>query len=103
MRMNKLLGFVLVLLGAFWFFRVVFSPLVLLLVLAGAFAWGAATGAVGRWGWGAAALCALLAVPTLIFGAVAMSVGIALRIIKMAPLLLVLVGIFMLMRAFSKK
>ena len=68
-------------------------PLVLFFALALAIA--AASGTVGKWGYAAAALVAVLAVPGLLFGGFRM-------ILRMAPLLLLLFGIYWLVRPRGK-
>jgi hypothetical protein len=75
---------------------------VLLLVAAALAALAAGSGWIGRWGYAVAAVCVLLAVPTMAFGFLRSSVNIALRMFKMAPFLLVILGLYMLYKTAKR-
>lgn len=99
MNTNKILGLVVVALGALLVFRMALSGWLLFVLVAGVLAVGAATGVVGKWGYGLALLFGLLAVPVLM--AKTVFFGLAM-LIKLLPFLLVAYGIYVLLRAFGR-
>ncbi|HYF95837.1 MAG TPA: hypothetical protein VD969_26770 [Symbiobacteriaceae bacterium] len=103
--MNKVIALVLVVLGGVLMLKTLSSTWLLLLLLAAAFAWGASTGSIGRWGYSVAVVCVLLAIPGFILrtilGGITLAFGMAVGLLKLLPVLLVLVGIYLLFRAFK--
>ena len=75
------------------------SGWLLFVLVAGVLAVGAATGVVGKWGYGLALLFGLLAVPVLM--AKTVFFGLAM-LVKLLPFLLVAYGIYVLLRAFGR-
>lgn len=101
--MQKVVALIVVLLGAVLMVKTLAATWLLLLVLAAAFAWGASTRAIGRWGYMAALVCALLALPGFIMRTVLASLGFALVLVKFFGIpLLILLGLYMLVRSFRK-
>lgn len=95
--MNKLFSILLVIVGLYLAFTVLLTGWKLLFLVAALLALGSLTGAIGRWGYGLAGLLALIAIPSLMFSAVATAMAL---LIKLAPLLLVVFGIYALVKAF---
>lgn len=89
--MIRYVGVGIVIIGALFLAKTMLYSWMLLLLLALAFAIAAAAGTVGRWGYAAAVVCALLVVPGALFSGFRM-------LLRMAPLLLVLFGLYMLIR-----
>lgn len=92
--MQKAIGLVVIILGAYLTFKMMFSMGILFLLIAAALAIGAVTGLAGRWAYGLAAVFALLAVPVLALRSVAI-------LFRLAPLLLVAYGIYIVLKAFK--
>jgi hypothetical protein len=95
---NKFLGALFVLLGIFLVFKAVLGGAFLFLLLAAGLAVGAATRAIGRWAYALAGLFVLLALPGLLFRSVFFGVA---MLVKLAPVLLVLYGVYLLLKAFK--
>ena len=101
--MQKVVALIVVLIGAVLMVRTLAATWLLLLVLAAAFAWGASTRAIGKWGYMAAIACALLALPGFIMRTVLASLSFAVVLLKFFGVpLLILLGIFMLVRSFKR-
>lgn len=104
--MNKSLGLILVALGALFFLKLFAAGWFLFLIVAAGLAFGASTGAIGKWGYAAAAVVGLMSVPALLFStffATLKLAGVAMAMtIKLLPLLLVAYGLYVLLRAFSR-
>ena len=104
--MNKALGVVLVALGAIALFKMIFSGPVLLLLLAVALAYGAANGSIGKWGYAVAALLAIPSLLGVVFRLIGLTLGLTFGLLgtamRFAPVLLILVGIYVLVRSFSR-
>lgn len=101
--MQKVVALIVVLIGAVLMVRTLAATWLLLLVLAAAFAWGASTRAIGKWGYMAALACALLALPGFIMRTVLASLGFALVLVKFFGIpLLILLGIYLLVRSFKR-
>lgn len=99
MQLQKVAALLLVILGAVLLFKTLAATWFLLLVIAAAFAIGSATGMIGKWGYAAAAVCAVIAVPGFVLGFMFKGLSIGFRLVKMAPWLLVIVGIYMLFKS----
>ena len=96
---NKIIGILVVLLGLLFLFRLTLSGTWLFLIIAAALAIAAGQGWAGRWAYVLAGIFVVLAFA----GFAIRSVFIALAILfKLAPILLVLVGVYLVVRAFSK-
>lgn len=96
---NKLLGVFVVLLGLVLFFRLFISGTMLFLIIAAVLVLLAGTGSIGRTGYVLAGIFLLLGFAG---SALRLAVGAVAMLFKMAPLLLVLVGIYLLARAIRK-
>lgn len=98
--MQRVAAFVILLLGLMLLFRAMLAGWLLFLVLAAALGFGASTGAIGRWGYTAAVIFALLAIPSLLLR----TVGLVILLVgKLLPVLLVLIGLYYLVKAFNKR
>jgi len=95
---QKVIGLLVIVLGTYLIFKVMFSAGILFLLIAAALAVGAATGLAGRWAYGLAAVFGLVAVPALAFRTIAFSFAI---LFKLAPFLLVAYGIYIVLKAFK--
>jgi hypothetical protein len=93
--MAKLVGLMLVVLGVLFSIRSVSGNWILLLLGAGALVYGAASGVIGRWGYVGGGLLALLVAPVLLFKSLAL-------LLKLLPYLLVLYGIYLLLRTTQR-
>lgn len=89
---NRYLGAAFLLFAALLLFKSV-SILFILIGIGVAIAIATAMGAMGRWGYGLAALFGLMAVPFLLFQTLFWGIAI---IMKLAPLLLLLFGVYLL-------
>jgi hypothetical protein len=102
---QKVLALILVVLGGLLLLKTFAAMWFLLFVLAAAFAVGAATGSIGKWGYTVAVLCAVFALPGLlirtIFRGIAMAVGLTFGVLKLFPILLVIIGIYLLFKSFK--
>ncbi|HEY3367715.1 MAG TPA: hypothetical protein VGK74_21870 [Symbiobacteriaceae bacterium] len=96
--MGKFLGIIIIALGGLFLLKAVHSIAFLFLLVAAGLAIGAAAGVIGRWGYSTAVVFALLSIPML-FVAKTLLFGMAL-IFRLAPLLLVGFGIYVLAKAF---
>lgn len=96
---NKFLGVAVVLLGLVLVFRLFLSGTVLFLIIAAVLAIAAGTGAMGRTGYVLAGIFLMLGMAG---SAMRFAVGAFAMLFKMAPLFLVLVGIYLLARAIRK-
>ncbi len=103
MQLQRIAAVALVLLGAVLLIKWVAATWFILLIVAALFALGAGSGMIGRWGYGIAALCVLVAVPGLAFNFLFKSVALALRLLKMAPFLLIVIGIYMYMTSAKRR
>lgn len=92
--MQKIIGLLVILAGAFLAFRMLVRGWLLLLLLGVLAAVAALTGLLGRWGYGVALFFLLLAIPGFMFGSLAM-------LLRLAPLLLVLYILYRLAKAFK--
>ena len=96
---NKIIGIIVVLLGLLALFRLTVSGTWIFLIIAAVLAIAAHQGWAGRWAYALAGIFVVLAFA----GFAIRSVFFALAILfKLAPILLVLVGIYLVVRAFSK-
>lgn len=96
---NKLLGVLVVVLGLVLLTKLFVSGAVLFLIIAGVLAVAAATGSMGRIGYVLAGIFLLLAFSGFAVRGVFLAIG---MLFRMAPLLLVLVGIYMVAKAIRK-
>lgn len=99
MNTNKILGLVVVALGALLVFRMALSGWVVFVLVAGVLAVSATTGLIGRWGYGLALVFGLLAVPFLMAGTVIFGLR---MLVRLLPFLLVAYGIYALLKAFRR-
>lgn len=96
---NKIIGIIVVLLGLLALFRLTVSGTWIFLIIAAVLAIAAGAGWAGRWAYVLAGIFFVLSFA----GFAIRSVFLALAILfKLAPILLVLVGIYLVVRAFSK-
>ncbi len=100
MNLNKILGAVVVVLGLILAFRFVVSGTVLFLIVAGVLALAASAGGIGKSGYVLAGLFLLLALTGSAFRFAMGAIG---MLFRMAPLIAVLVGVYLLVRAFDRK
>ena len=96
---HKLLAIAVVLIGLVVAFRLFVSGAALFLLIAAVLAIAAGMGAIGRTGYLLAAIFLLLGVAG---SAMRFAVGAFAMLFRMAPLLLVLVGLYLLARAIRK-
>ncbi len=105
--MNKTLGLIIVALGALFLLKLFASGWFLFLIIAAALAFGASTKAIGKWGYAAATVFGLMAVPALLFSTMFATLRLAGAAIgmtvKLLPFLLVAYGAYVLLKAFSKR
>lgn len=99
--MQKVVALVLVVLGGLLALKTLAATWLLLLILAAAFAWAASSKTIGKWGYAAALGCALLAVPGFILGTVLKGIAIAFSMMKLFPIILVILGVYMLFKSFK--
>ncbi|MGE5674629.1 MAG: hypothetical protein ACM3XM_12300 [Mycobacterium leprae] len=97
--MPKYLGLVLVVLGLFLVVKTVASMWLLFLLAALVLAVATTIGAIGRWGFGLALVCGLVAVPGLLFRTLFAGAALAVRLL---PLILVIYGLYLLARLFRR-
>lgn len=95
--MSKVWGILLIVVGGFFMLKVMASFAFLFLLIAAGLAVGAAAGAIGKWGFTAAGIFALLALP--MFALKTVFIGLAM-VFRLAPILLVIFGIYVLAKAF---
>ena len=104
--MNKVMGTVLVVMGAFLLFKFIFSGPILLLVLAVALGYGAASGKIGKWGYVVAGMLAIPSLLGIIFRLIGLTFGLTFglvgTVLRFAPILLILVGAYVLVRSFNR-
>jgi hypothetical protein len=103
MRVEKLVAAVLVVLGLVLLLKSLAATWFVLLVVAAALALGAATKVIGKWGFAAAGLCIMVAVPGFVLSFAFRGLSLALRLVKMAPFVLVVVGLYMLVKSSGRK
>lgn len=101
--MQKVIALIIIVLGGVLLLKFVAATWVLLLVLAAAFAWGAASKAIGKWGYMAAMVCGALALPGFLLRTVLRGIAIAFSMLKLFPILLVILGIYLLFRSFRNR
>ncbi|HWI62166.1 MAG TPA: hypothetical protein VNT75_10040 [Symbiobacteriaceae bacterium] len=99
--MQKVVALIVVVLGGVLMLKTLAATWLLLLLLAAAFAWGASTKAIGKWGYSAAVLCVLLAIPGFLLRTVLKGIAIAFGMLKFAPILIVLIGVYLLFKSFK--
>lgn len=97
--MSKVLGLVLVALGALMVFKMMLSGWFLFLLVAAGLAFGASSGIIGKWGYAGAVIFGLLALPALMFKTVFTALAV---MIKLLPFLLMAYGAYVLLKAFGK-
>jgi hypothetical protein len=95
---HKFLALVVVALGAILVIKTLTAVWLLCLLLALALGVGTASGAVGRWGYTAAVILALLAIPGFLFKTLFASL---ILVLKLGPILLVLFGLYLFLKALS--
>lgn|GEM_PF-3892302 len=91
--MKQFMGVLFLILGGLFLFKILTQGWVLFLLLALCLAAAAATGAISRWGYTAAALLVLLGLPGLFIKSLAILLSLA---AKFAPVLLIIFGIYLL-------
>jgi hypothetical protein len=98
MQLQKLAAAVLVVLGLVLLLKSLAATWLLLLIVAAALALATASGVIGKWGYTAAGLCVLVAIPGFLIRAMFEGLTFALRLVKMAPIILVVIGIWWLVK-----
>lgn len=96
---NKIIGIVVVLLGLLFAFRLFISSTMLFLIIAAVLAVAAGTGSIGRTGYVLAGIFLILG---LMGSTLRLALGAVAMLFKLAPLILVLVGIYMVAKAIRK-
>lgn len=96
---NKVLGALVLLLGLILVFRLFISGTVLFLIIAAVLALAAGTGSIGRTGYVLSGIFVVLAFAGFAARGAIMAIA---MLFKLAPLLLVLVGIYLLARAIRR-
>jgi len=99
---QKVVALIVVLLGGVLLLKTLAATWLLLLLLAAAFAWGASSRAIGRWGYSAAVLCLLMAIPGFLLRTVLRGIAMAFGMLKLFPLLIVILGVYLLFKSFKK-
>lgn len=100
MNLNKILGAAIVVLGLILAFRFMISGTLLFLIVAAVLALASATGGIGKSGYVLAGFFLLLAFAG---SALGFALGTVRMLLRMAPLLAVLVGVYLLVRAFDRR
>lgn len=101
--MQKVVALIVVILGGVLMLKTLAATWLLFLLLAAAFAWGASSKSIGKWGYSAAVLCLLLAIPGFLLRTVLRGIALAFGMLKFAPILIVLIGLYLLLKSFKLK
>ena len=94
MSLSRTLALIVVALAMLFIVKSLAATWLIFALAAAGLAIAAGSGAIGKWGYAAAALCLLVAVPGFFVSFMFKGLAIALQIIKMAPFLLVILGIW---------
>ncbi|HYG57532.1 MAG TPA: hypothetical protein VD902_05640 [Symbiobacteriaceae bacterium] len=100
--MNRTIALILVVLGAILLLKFMASAATILLLLALVLAIATGVGAVGRWGYGVAVLCALMALPGLVISGIFKGLAFLGILLKFFPILILIIGAYMLVRSIGK-
>lgn len=94
MSASRIAALVVVILGIIFLVKSLAATWLIFVLAAAGLGIAAASNAIGRWGYAAAAICLVVAVPGFMFSFIFKGLAVALSIIKMAPFLLVIIGIY---------
>lgn len=99
MSIQRVAALLIVIAGAALLIKTLAATWLLLILVGAGLALAANSGMIGKWGYGAAAIAVVAAVPGFFFSFALKGLGLAFSLIKAMPFLLVILGIYWLFKA----